>query len=60
MSIGGRAVTGARAACAQLAREPDEHPRSPRGRRMAEHHEHQADHQQAGGRASAGRQPAGG
>ena len=40
MSIGGHAVAGARAAWAQ-AREPDERPRSPRGRRMAEHHEHQ-------------------
>ena len=37
MSIGGHAVAGARAAWAQ-AREPDERPR---GRRMAEHHEHQ-------------------
>ena len=31
MSISGHAVAGARAAWAQPAREPDEHPRSPGG-----------------------------
>ena len=54
MSIGGRAVAGARAAWTQLALEPDEHQRSPGGQLRAlsgrrtsisgaadEHHEHQ-------------------